>query len=249
MKYYSFVTIVLTILFSILILCITSYKWASDDSFLKNMFIDNFKVNAIFCVIIGLTPQIFTFDLLVYSIEFIKSLFLPLVLEILFLPIIYGIAVLNEYKDIRYILLNSSEDIRIYDVFKKCNINLWCIHRLNKQLNYKISNNLDIRIVNPNESEFKLINNKIYMSCKLIGRYECNVEIPKISGIMCENYTIEKNIYYIIGDSKLENLSEKIAFVYLRYKNTNIKLFVETKYAPIHIWSPLIEDIYEFELL
>ena len=49
MKYYSVVTIVLTIIFSILILCITSYKWASDDSFLKNMFIDNFKVNAIFC--------------------------------------------------------------------------------------------------------------------------------------------------------------------------------------------------------
>ena len=29
----------------------------------------------------------------------------------------------------------------------------------------------------------------------------------------------------------------------------NIKLFIETKYAPMHIWSPLIEDIYKFELL
>jgi len=127
MKYYSVVTIVLTIIFSILILCITSYKWASDDSFLKNMFIDNFKVNAIFCVFVGLIPQIFTFNLWIYGIEFIKSLFLPFVLEILFLPLMYGIAILNEYKDIKYLLPDLSEDITIYDVFKKCNIKLGCL--------------------------------------------------------------------------------------------------------------------------
>lgn len=249
MKYYSVVTIVLTIIFSILILCITSYKWASDDSFLKNMFIDNFKVNAIFCVFVGLIPQIFTFNLWIYGIEFIKSLFLPFVLEILFLPLMYGIAILNEYKDIKYLLPDLSEDITIYDVFKKCNIKLGCLHRFNKQLYYKNSNDLKIRIVNPNESEFKLIHNKIYMDDKLIGRYECNVEVPEISGIMSEAYTLEKKIYYIVGDSELENLSGDIAFVYFRYKNMNIKLFIEIKYAPMHIWSPLIEDIYEFELL
>ncbi len=249
MKYYSAVTIVLTIIFSILILCITSYKWASEDSFLKNMFIDNFKINTIFCVFVGVIPQIFTFDLWIYSIEFIKSLLLPLFLEILFLPLIYGIAVLNEYHDIKYISSNSTKDIKIYDVFKKCNINLWCLHKLNKQLNYKISNNLEIVLANTNKSEFKLINNEIYIGDELIGRYECNVELPEISGKMSEANTLEKNIYYIIGDSELENLSEKNAFIYFRYKNTNIKLFIETKYAPMHIWSPLIEDIYKFELL
>lgn len=248
-KYYSEITIILTIIFSILILCITSYKWTREDSFLKNMFIDNFKINALFCVFVGLIPQIFTFDLWIYIIAFIKSLLLPVVLEILFLPLIYGIAVLNEYKDIRYISSNSMKDIKIYDVFKKCNINLWCLHKVNKQLNYKISNNLEIVIVNTNESEFKLINNEIYIGEELIGRYECNVELQEISGKMSEAHTLEKNIYYIIGDSELENLSDRFAFVYFRYKNTNIKLIVETKYAPIHIWSPLIEDIYEFELL
>lgn len=249
MKYYSAVTIVLTIIFSIMILCITSHKWASDDSFLKNMFIDNFKINTIFCVFVGLIPQIFTFDLWIYILEFVRSLFLPLVIEILFLPLIYGIAVLNEYREIRYISSNSTKDIMIYDVLKKCNINLWCIHKLNKQLNYKISNNLEFVMDNKKESEFKLINNEIYIGDELIGRYECNVELPKTSRKMSEAYTIEKNIYYIIGDYELENLSGKNAFIYFRYKNMNIKLFIETKYAPMHIWSPLIEDIYKFELL
>ena len=83
------------------------------------------------------------------------------------------------------------------------------------------------------------------MGGKLIGRYECNVEVPEISGIMSEAYTLEKKIYYIVGDSELEDLSGDIAFVYFRYKNMNIKLFIEIKYAPMHIWSPLIEYIYD----
>ena len=80
MKYYSICTIALTIIFSILILCMTSYKWASEDYYLKNMFMDNFSVNAIFCVIIGLIPQLFSFDLWICCIEFVKSLLLPLIL-------------------------------------------------------------------------------------------------------------------------------------------------------------------------
>ena len=108
---------------------------------------------------------------------------------------------------------------------------------------------MGIDIINSNESEFRLINNKIYVDDKLIGSYECDVEMPEISGIMSEACTIENKIYYIVGDSKLENLSENISFVYFRYKNKNIKLFIEIKYSPMRIWSPLIEDICEFELL
>ena len=117
-KYYSIMVLVLTIIFSILILCITSYKWANDDSFLKNMFLDNFRVNAFFCVIFGVIPQLFTFNFWICGIEFIKSLLLPLILEILFLPILYGFAVLNEYDDIKYYLSVLSTDITLYDVFK-----------------------------------------------------------------------------------------------------------------------------------
>ena len=61
---------------------------------------------------------------------------------------------------------HSTKDIMIYDVLKKCNINLWCIHKLNKQLNYKISNNLEFVMDNKKESEFKLINNESYYKIK-----------------------------------------------------------------------------------
>jgi len=239
MKYYSFGNIVLTIIFSILILCLTSYKLTSEEYFIKNMFIDNFKFNAIFCVFMGCIQQIFTFNLLIYGIEFIKSLLLPVILEILFLPIMHLIAVINEYRDIKYLSSTLSEDIKFYDVFKKCNINLRCLYRYNRQLNYE----------NSNGAEFKLIDNQIYMGNDLIGSYVCNVEIPEISGIMSEAYTVKKKINYIVGDSQLESLSEDFAFVYFKYKNTNIKLFIETKYSPMQIWSSLIEDIYEFGLL
>ena len=249
MKYYSVVTIVLTVIFSVMSLCIISYKMAIDNYFLKNMLIDNFRFNALFCVFVGVIPQIFTFNLCIYCIEFFKSLLMPLVLEVLFLPVIYVIAVINEYKDIKYILAILSEDIGIYEVFKKYNLNLRGLHRFNKQLTYKNSTDLKIVLIDSNESEFKLINNKIYIGDKLIGSYECHVEIPEISGMMSEACTLEKNICYIVGDVELENLSEKFAFVYFKYKNTNIKLVIETKYVPIHIWSPLIEDICEFGLL
>lgn len=183
--------------------------------------------------------EIFTFNLLIYGIEFIKSLLLPLIFEILFLPIMYLIAVINEYMNIKYLSSALSMNITFYDVFNKCNINLRCLYRYNRQLKYK----------NSNGAEFKLINNQIYMGKDLIGSYKCDVKIPEISGIMSEAHTVKKKIYYIFGDSELENLSEDFAFVYFKYKNTNIKLFIETKYSPMQIWSSLIEDIYEFELL
>lgn len=244
-KYYSSIGILLTFIFQILYYCITSYKLASDDSFLKKIITNNFEIKEILktTVLIIMTQLTFnfTFNLYMIFIEFIKSLLLPFILTILYIPIMYIIAVINEYLDIIYLLPILSKDITIYDVIKKCNVNLRCLNRFNRQLYSKNHNNY--KIYKPNESEFKLTNNKIYMGDELIGSYECNVEIPKISGKMNEAYTKEKNIYYIVGDSELENLSEKIAFVYFKYNNTNMKLFIENKYAPMQLWSPLIEDI------
>lgn len=70
-----------------------------------------------------------------------------------------------------------------------------------------------------------------------------------MNSFISETHTVKKKIHYIVGDSQLESLSEDFAFVYFKYKNTNIKLFIETKYSPMQIWSSLIEDIYEFGLL
>ena len=243
-KFYSTIVIFLTILFSNAFLCFTAFKWANDDSFIKNMVMDNFKLNTILGVLLGLIPLFFSFNLSLIVIEFIKSLFLPLILEILFLPIIYVIAVLNEYIN-AYNLYSGS----IFNVFKKCTLNLRCIHRFNVQLNYKIPINQEIKILDSKESEFELKSNNIYMVGNLIGRFECHVEIPKIAGKMSEAHTIRKNIYYIVGDNELENQDENMAFVYFKYYDINVKLFVEIEYYPMQIWSPLIEDIYEFKLL
>ena len=243
-KFYSNVVILLTLIFSTFILCFTSYKWACDDSFIKNMVLDNFKIYSIFEVVIGLVPVLFSFNLSLVGLEFIKSLILPLILDVLFLPLMYILAVLNEY-----VYTNNIYSKSIIDVFKKCNLNLKCIHRFNKQLNYKIYNNQEIKILSSNQSDFRLENNNIYMGENLIGTYECDVVVPNIAGKMKEAYTIEKHIYYVVGDYELENLDENKAFVYFKYGKIAVKLFVEIKYGPMHIWSPLIEDIYEFKLL
>lgn len=62
------------------------------------------------------------------------------------------------------------------------------------------------------------------------------------------NYHFFINLNFV-GDYELENLDENKAFVYFKYGKIAVKLFVEIKYGPMHIWSPLIEDIYEFKLL
>ena len=66
---------------------------------------------------------------------------------------------------------------------------------------------------------------------------------------MSETYTLKKHIHYIVGDWNIENLDEDMAFVYFTYNSVNVKLFINIEYAPMYIWSRLIEEINEFELL
>ena len=246
--FYSNTVIILTMIFSTSIVCFTAYKWTETDSFLKNMVEENFEKNSIFGAILGSVTGLLSFNICLGIIEFFKSLVLPLILEFLFLPMIYVIAVLKEYLLAYNLLPYLSSDYTVWDVFKTHTVNLSAIHRFNGQLKYKLSNGWDVAL-DCFKSEFKLYNNCIYMGDELIGRYEYGVEIPEISGVMSEAYTISKNIYYIVGDWEIENLGDDMAFVYFTYKNVNVKLFIKIEYAPMHIWSPLIEDICEFELL
>lgn len=248
-KFYSTITIFSTFAFSTLILCLTAYKLPKKDYFIKNMILDNFKFNSILWVILGLWPFIFHFNIYSIIFEFIKSLILPLILELLFLPIMYVIALLNEYVLANNLLPIVSSNYGMKDIFKKYNVCLKGIHRFNKQMKYKSSNKKEIKLIDSCESEFNLKNNNIYLGNEIIGKYECNVKIPKITGKMNGANSIEKDIYYIIGDSELENFTDDMSFVYFIYKNTNVKLFLKINCIPLHIWSPLIEDIYEFNLL
>ena len=248
-KFYSSITIFLTFTFSTVILCFTAYKLPKKNYFIKNMVMDNFKFNSILWAILGLWPFLFYFNIYSIIFEFIKSLMLPLILELLFLPIMYVIALLNEYILAKNLLHIVSSNYGMKDIFKKYNVCLKGIHRFNKQMRYKSSNKKEIKLIDSCESEFNLKNNNIFLGNEIIGKYECNVEIPKITGKMNEANSIEKDIHYIIGDSELEDFTDDMSFVYFIYKNTNVKLFLKINCVPLHIWSPLIEDIYEFNLL
>ena len=250
LNYYSFGELALTFIFSVLILCFTAFKWAEEDSFLLNILINNLKFNSVLNVsIYALIPQIFTFDLYMFCMNFIKSLVLPIILIFLFLPIIYVIAVFNEYCSIYNTLSIFNTEISIFDIFKHCNINLKSICKFRENIDYNISIGKEINLKEGIHSKFRLTDNKIFMNGVLIGKYECNSQMPKFCGKMHEAYTKNKKIHYIVGDWEMENLSDDMAFVYFSYKNTCAKLFLNLNVYPMQLWSLLIEDIYEFELL
>lgn len=58
--------------------------------------------------------------------------------------------------------------------------------------NVPIKSKHDVVVLNSSKSDFKLENNCIYLADELIGKYECCVKIPGITGLMSETNTFEK---------------------------------------------------------
>lgn len=120
---------------------------------------------------------------LVFNFNIISDILLIFLMAVLIFPLMYIIAVVNEYYEVYSIINSCGYSLSILDIFKKCKISLQNIHEFKNRLIVS-----DDYLINKfqeygDQEMFEFNNNFIYPSEKRIGRYEYVESIQNVMKI------------------------------------------------------------------
>lgn len=214
-------------------------------------FIINYILSILVLIIFFLGIIYILFNSINYFYLIITNFVLPLVFIVLYLPVICLFILVNEYLIIYNIIKIRFDEHFAHEIIRQIfRNNSIMINKIVKYESYAhlLSNDIsrsEIYKFFSNTPLFILTRGNIFLHDSIIGKYEKINEIPQKDNLSISK-TINKKISYYVDYSHPLN-EDELAVSYFKCKNEQvIKVIILEDNIPLHIWSPLFEDIYDF---
>lgn len=186
----------------------------------------------------------------------INKIFLTVILQIsltlLYLPIIYINSLIQEYLQIYDVIKTIKNKNLALNVLKKCLMkyklnlnNVDVILKYSHCISHLFTNEEVLSFLTNELPKFELKQNEIYLNNIFIGKYELNVQLPKINKNISKVKTKYEKIEYFVDYNDIKDSSYTVSYLLCKSKRI-IKFYIKNdgKIPPLYLWSPLFEQVF-----